>query len=86
MKTLEEAWEHYQEFAIPPLMTKEQFADIYAAITPKPPTLEEHLSGWAPGNLQHHLVFVHGVAPSKVPYDGPLRQIHEEAHRKEAEK
>jgi hypothetical protein len=37
VKTFEEAWEHYQEFAIPPLMTKEQFAEMYVAISPQHP-------------------------------------------------
>ena len=42
--------------------------------------LERHLSGWAPGNLQHHLIFIHKIKPSDVPYDGPLDDIHRKAH------
>jgi hypothetical protein len=42
--------------------------------------LTNHLSSWAPGNLQHHLVHDHGVSPSKVPYNGPLNDLHAKAH------
>lgn len=41
---------------------------------------DAHLTGWAPGNLQHHLVFGHGIAPSDAPYDGPLDKMHRQQH------
>ena len=42
--------------------------------------LERHLSGWARGNLQFHLIWVHNISPADVPYDGPLDEIHRKAH------
>lgn len=33
VKTFEEAWEHYQEHAVPPLMTEEEFREVFDMIT-----------------------------------------------------
>jgi hypothetical protein len=42
-----------------------------------------HLEGWAPGNLQHHLIFDHNVSPVDVPYVEDLDEIHKAAHMRE---
>jgi hypothetical protein len=47
--------------------------------------LRTHMSGWAPGNLQHHLIFTHDVSPTEVPYDGPLDEIHARVHAEQPE-
>ena len=41
-----------------------------------------HLRGWAPSNLQHHLLFDHDVE-GPINYDSPLDGIHRAAHGKE---
>jgi len=43
--------------------------------------LDEHLHHWAPGNLQHHLIFDHRLSPRDATYDGPLDEMHAAAHR-----
>lgn len=60
-----------------------QNADLldHLLLDPDPAVAESrHLLGWARGNLQHHLIFEHGVMPSDVPYDGPLDDLHADAH------
>ena len=44
-----------------------------------------HMTGWAPGNLQSHLIHYHDLEPTEVPYDGPLDRLHREAHAREEE-
>jgi hypothetical protein len=46
---------------------------------------DTHMTGWAPGNLQHHLIFDHDVSPSEVPYNGPLNKIHAREHAEQPE-
>jgi hypothetical protein len=46
---------------------------------------ENHLTGWAPGHLQRHLITLHGVPPSEVPYDGELDERHRREHERMTE-
>lgn len=47
--------------------------------------LKAHLTGWAWGNLQHHLIHDHGMSPAFVSYEnGPWDSIHADAHAAEA--
>ena len=40
----------------------------------------DHLVGWAPQNLQHHLAFDQGIT---APYDGPRDELHYKDHGRE---
>lgn len=43
----------------------------------------DHFAGWAPGNLQAHLMHDHPTAQGPLSYDDPLDAIHREAHDRE---
>jgi hypothetical protein len=63
VKSFEEAWEAYQERAVPPLMTEEQFREVYTSITPL------YAQGCPDGGMCHHEC---REACFRVQYCGPL--------------
>jgi hypothetical protein len=48
-------------------------------------TLDQHLEGWAPEDLQAHLIHHHKLSSHTLPYDGPLNEIHRLCHARRSD-